>query len=112
MGAAGRAQIGLDADRLERVVVGERGRNVRVGGALRMDDCEIAPDRGGEIHFHDPSEKLRLPQRMILRREIVHREPAGLRVLAKDARNGARQPVRNRAHPRGLRRVALNRGLP
>src|SRR6478609_10924260 len=36
--AAGRAQIRLEADRLERVVVGERRRNGRVGGAARMDD--------------------------------------------------------------------------
>ena len=58
MGAAGRAQIRLDADRLERGVVGEGGRNVRVGGASRMDEAKIAPDRGGEIHVDDSGEKL------------------------------------------------------
>ena len=61
MGTGRRAQIGLDADRLERLVIGERGRNGRVGGAPRMDDCEIAADRGGEIHVHDPGKQLRLP---------------------------------------------------
>ena len=59
--AAGRAQVWLDADRLERAVVRERGRNVGIGGAPRMDDCEIAPDRGGEIRLDDSGEKLRLP---------------------------------------------------
>ena len=112
MSAAGRAQVGLDADRLERVVVSERGRNVRIGGAARMDDREVASNDGGEIHFHDSGEKLRLPQGMVLRREIVHREPSGLRVLAENAWNGGRQPSRHRAHISRLRRVALNRGLP
>ena len=110
--AAGRAQIGLDADRLERVVVRKRSRNVRVGGAARMDDGKIAPDRRGEIHVHDPGEKLRLPQRMVLGREIVHREPARLRILAEDARNGVRQPARDRAHVSRLGRVAFDRRLP
>ena len=61
MGAAGRAEVRLDADRLERGVVGERGPNAGIGGAPRMDDGEIAPDRGGEIQVDDAGEKLSLP---------------------------------------------------
>ncbi len=61
MGAAGRAQVRLDADRLEGGIVGEGGRNVRIGGAARMDEAKIAPDRGGEIHVHDSGQKLSLP---------------------------------------------------
>jgi hypothetical protein len=49
---------------------------------------------------------------MVLRGEILHREQAGFRVLAEDARNGALEPARDRAHPRRLRRVALDRRLP
>ena len=61
VGAAGRAEIGLDADRLERAVVGERCRNAGIGRASRMDDGEVAPDRGGEIRLDAAGEKLRLP---------------------------------------------------
>ena len=53
MGAARRAQVRLDADRLEGGIVGEGGRNVRIGGAARMDEAKIASDRSGEIHVHD-----------------------------------------------------------
>ena len=112
IGATGRTQVGLDADRLENVLVGEGGWNVRIGGAARVDDCEIASDRGGEIHDHDSRKKLRLPQRMVLGREIVHREQAGARVLAEDAWNGARQPTRDGPHISRLRRVAADRRLP
>jgi hypothetical protein len=110
--AAGRAQVGLDSDRLERVVIGERSWNVWVGRAPGMDDCDIAPDRRGEIHFHNPGQKLGLPQQMVLGREIVHREPAGLRVLAKDSRNGVRRPARHSAHVSRLGRVAFDRRFP
>src|SRR5208283_200876 len=49
---------------------------------------------------------------MVLGREILHREQAAFRVLAEDARNGALEPARDRAHPCRLRRVALDRRLP
>ena len=49
---------------------------------------------------------------MVLGREIVHREQACLRVLAKDARHGARQPAGDGAHPGRLRRVAFDRRFP
>ena len=112
MGATGRAQVRLDADRLERGIVGEGGRNVGIGGAMRMDEAEIAPDASGEIHVHDFGEKLRLPQAMLLGREIVHREPARFRVLAKHARNGMRQPARDRPHVGRFRRIAFDRRFP
>ena len=110
--AAGRAQIRLDADRLECAVVRKRDRNTRVGSTPGMNDRKIAPDRGGKIHVHDPGQQLRLPQRMVVRAEIVHREHARLRVLAEDARNGVRQPARDRAHVSGLGRVAFDRRFP
>ena len=55
MGAAGRAQVRLDADRLERGVVGEGGGNIRIGGAARMDEAKIAPDRRSEIRSTIPA---------------------------------------------------------
>ena len=33
----------------------------RIGGAPRVDDCEIASDRGGETGLRDSGEKLGLP---------------------------------------------------
>ena len=61
MGAACGAQVRLDADRFERVVIGEGGRDAGVGGAPGMDDGEVAPDGGGEIRLDAAGEQLRLP---------------------------------------------------
>ena len=58
MRASGRAQVGIDPDRFERVVVRECGRRVGVGGASRVNEREIAPDRGGEFRLDAPREKL------------------------------------------------------
>ncbi len=49
---------------------------------------------------------------MLLGREIVHREPARLRIFAEDVWNGVRRPARNRAHIGRFRRVAFDRRLP
>src|SRR5271157_1474750 len=77
MRASGRAQVGIDPEGFERVVVRECGRRVWVGGASRVNEREIAPDRGGEFRLDAPREKLRLPERKVFRRKIVHHEETG-----------------------------------
>ena len=107
-----RAQVRLDPDRLERVVMREGGGHARVGGAQRMNVGEVASDAGREFRLGAAGQEPRLPERKVLWRQILHREQAGFRVFAEDLGNRARQPERDRAHPGGLRPVALDRRLP
>ena len=112
MRTGGRAQIGLDADRLESPVMGEGCPRPGLGRAPRMDEGEVAPDRGGEIPVDPAREKLGLPQREAFGRQVVHGEQAGVGILGEHMRDGVRQPARDRAQIGRLRRVALDRRLP
>ena len=106
------AQVGLDADGFERVVVRERRTELRLGRASRMDEREIAADRRRKTLIDAAGDEFGLPQRKILGRQIVHREHARLRVLAEHLGHGLGQPRVHRAHPRRLGGVALDGRLP
>jgi hypothetical protein len=55
------AQVRLDPDRFERIVVREGGWGAGVSGAPGMNEDEVAPDGGGEIRLNAAGDELRLP---------------------------------------------------
>ena len=112
MGPPRRAQIGLDADRFEILIIREMACNIRIAGAFRMDHRQTAAGRGGEGEIDAACEKFGLPDGIMLRRQVLHGEEAGLRVLTQHARYRIRQPSAGGAEPRGLRGIAIGRDFP
>jgi hypothetical protein len=62
--------------------------------------------------FHDAGPQLVLPNRMAVRRQIVHREAAGRPVLAQDSGHGRWDDLAGDPHPLNLGAVALDRDAP
>jgi hypothetical protein len=58
------------------------------------------------------SKKLVLPQRMVLGRQILHRQRAGLLVLAEDGGSRTRHGGVGTTHPTRFVKIARHRGAP
>ncbi len=70
------AQVGVDPERVEVLVGGERHRATGVGSARRVQVTDELPDCLCRLHIDVAGEKERLPHRVAARCQVLHREQA------------------------------------
>ncbi len=77
MRVGGRDQIGLQANIVENPIGREVGCNGGRGGGRRVDPHECLRDLRGELRVGVAIAQLRLPERIAVRRQELHRERPG-----------------------------------
>lgn len=103
-----RPEIRIEPNRLEEAARGEGLRHAGLGGARTMQRRERRADAARELGIDATGEKLRLPDRVRIGRQPLHREGAGVRIVPQQPRHGPGRPGSGPRQPGGLEGVALD----
>ncbi len=112
MRASGRNQIGLQTNIVENPIGREVGCSVGRGSSRSMNAPQRIGNLRGEVRVGVAIAQLRLPERIAVRRQELHRERPGRFVETQQLRRRVGDSGVGALHPSGLVAVALDRRLP
>ncbi len=106
------AQIGVEPQRFEQVIGNERGGDSRIVEGCGVDAAQRVADAHRRMRVGVAGEQLRLPERVVLGRQIIEQQDAVGLIFAQHRGREAGHDGTGAPQPVGLVMVALERGLP
>jgi hypothetical protein len=112
MAPGGGHQVRLDAQRMEIVVGGEPAGELPVARAAGVQPTDQIAHRGGLLRPHGAGQQPGLPHRVILDRQVAHREQAAAWVVGQRHRDMPGDDPGGEAQPVPFDRVPADRRVP
>jgi hypothetical protein len=106
------SQIGVEAQGLDQVVSREFGRDRGVVEGRGVDAAEEACDARRHRWIGSAGQHFGLPEDVVVGRQVVEDDDAGLRVGSDDVGCAARHDPRRAFQPGDFVMIALDRGFP